>query len=112
MYLTEDDIEGLENVVRLLNENTPQRYTIYQLSIEAGMSATKFKKQFKFYTGNPVFIFQKTKRLNMAYRFLTESRYSPGKISTLCGYKYVSHFNKAFTERFKISPFKLRKMLR
>lgn len=111
MYLTENDIEGLENVLCLLNETARQHYTISQLSTEAGMSTTKFKKQFKFYTGSPVFTFQKARRLNTAYRLLTESRLSPGKISRLCGYKYLCHFNKAFKERFKISPFKLRKAL-
>ncbi len=111
MYLTEDDIEGLENCLALITADASRKYTVYELSTEAGMSASKFKVFFRHYTGRPVFTFQKARRLNLAYTLVTESRYSLNKIAKLCGYQFLSHFNEAFSERFLISAFKLRRGL-
>lgn len=109
MYLTEDDLEGLSRVMAIIANDMSRRPTIDILSAEAGMSKSKFKQYFKFFTGVPAFTFQQNKRMNNAYEMVTGSRYSLNKIAMLCGYEFVSHFSEAFTKRFLISPAKLRR---
>lgn len=111
MFLTENDILGIRNVLTLFYTNIADRRSIAYLSTQAGMSCSKFKECFKFYTGNPVFSFQQAHRMNVAYELLVYSRYTVDKIAALIGFRHLTHFNHAFSERFLISPYRLRKSL-
>ncbi len=111
MFLTENDILGIRNVLNIFYSDIAIRRPIADLSVQAGMSSSKFKQAFKFYTGNPVFAFQQGYRMNMAYDLLVYSRSPVNKIAILIGFVHLTHFNHAFLERFLISPYRLRKSL-
>lgn len=111
MFLTENDILGIRNVLAVFTNDIAARRSIVELSMQAGMSSSKFKHCFKFYTGNPVFAFQQAHRMNVAYELVVHSRYTIDKIAALTGFKHLTHFSHAFSERFLISPYRLRKVL-
>jgi len=50
----------------------------------------------------------KTKRLELAYSLLSDSKDSVLTISKKCGYNHVSNVVRAVTSHFDVSPTKLR----
>jgi transcriptional regulator GlxA family with amidase domain len=109
MNLDEPDIEAMERVLAMIQNSKGRSFSVEELSKLAGMSETRFKIVFRFYTGRPVFVFQKTRQLNLAYSLVTGSRHPLKQVAAMCGYKYISHFNADFRSRFLVSAFRLRR---
>jgi len=77
---------------------------ISSLSKMAGMSPTKFKKQFRNLYGLPVFEYYQKNRMLHAKNFLKMGIYSIQEVGNMVGYTNLGHFAGAFKKEFGLLP--------
>ncbi|MBS1730870.1 MAG: helix-turn-helix transcriptional regulator [Bacteroidetes bacterium] len=78
--------------------------TIASLSKMAGMSPTKFKKQFRNFYGMPVYEYFQKYRMLQAKNILKKGGHSIMEVGKLIGYSNLGHFAAAFKKEFGILP--------
>jgi AraC family transcriptional regulator, exoenzyme S synthesis regulatory protein ExsA len=69
-----------------------------------GRSLSAFKRDFNHYYNEPPGKWLKNKRLEYATTLLLSSDLNVNEIGYESGFRNSSHFNKAFKERYKVSP--------
>ncbi len=77
---------------------------ISSLSKMAGMSPTKFKKQFRNFYGLPVFEYYQKNRMLYAKNLLKQGVYSIQEVGNNVGYTNLGHFAAAFKKEFGLLP--------
>jgi transcriptional regulator GlxA family with amidase domain len=74
----------------------------------AGMSATRFKLGFKDLYNYSVYAYQLNKRLEKAYALVEQTNDPIKKIARDTGFKQITHFRKAFKQKYSVPPGALR----
>lgn len=74
------------------------------LAANLGLSTSHFRFLFKQATGQPFHRYLIGLRLEKAKRLLLEDTISISKVASSVGFTGLSHFSRAFTARFKLSP--------
>lgn len=77
---------------------------ISSLSKMAGMSPTKFKKQFRNFYGLPVFEYYQKNRMQYAKNLLKQGSYTIQEVGNRIGYTNLGHFAAAFKKEFGLLP--------
>ena len=106
--LTRRDIDRLHEVRNLLERNTGTDIGLAQLSRHAGLNRTKLSQGFHALFGITILDFCRERRLEEAYRLLSETDLSVCQIAERCGYRHVSSLSAAFKSHFSHSPRSLR----
>jgi len=97
------------NALQYLTEHVEENPSIAKLAELCNISEVYFRKQFKMYTGTTPVKYRNLLRLDRARSYLEYGEISIQEISDMLGYSTVSHFIKAFRERYGCSPLQYRK---
>ena len=111
MSLTQHDIECLYAAREMIAADISRHYTIEQIAVHVGLSATKLKKGFKELFKTTLFEYLETERMEKAKELMRSTDKSLKQISRLAGFRYMNNFNKAFKRTFGVSPHEWRKGL-
>lgn len=96
--------EEIEQVKKLVLEDLSEKITIDDLSAEIGMSKFHFLREFKKMTGETPYQFVLAIKLEKAKELLNQSDQSITEIALDLGFSDQSHFTKAFSTKYGISP--------
>jgi AraC-like DNA-binding protein len=88
-----------------------RHYTIEQIAVHVGLSATKLKKGFKELFKATLFEYLETQRMEKAIELMRSTDKSLKQISSLAGFRYMNNFSTAFKRKFGVSPHEWRKGL-
>jgi len=101
--LSDRDMEILVAINEQVNTNHSIKFTIRELSRQAGMSATKFKEGFKELFGHPVGKIAMAARMHASRRLLLEG-FSVKEVKEKVSYKTSAGFIKQFHRFFGYWP--------
>jgi AraC-like DNA-binding protein len=77
---------------------------------QLGLSTSHFRYLFRQATGQPFHKYLVALRLEKARRMLIESELPISEIAKAVGFTGISHFSRAFSQRFRVSPTSLRRV--
>ncbi|RZK37956.1 MAG: AraC family transcriptional regulator [Pedobacter sp.] len=106
--LSNGDSERIKYVAQVIRENLDTPFTILELARMVNINQTKLKEGFKSIFGNTVFGYLQEIRMNMAKKYLLETKTPVQEISFRLGYQNVSNFSIAFKKTFGYPPTRLR----
>ena len=104
--------EWLDEFIRKMLQPEFIKLNVTEMAAYSNYSYSHLTKLFKRYTGQTLIEYFKDNKLHLAENLLRLSDYPCKKISECAGYKSVSHFTKAFREKYGVSPGDYRKNLR
>lgn len=104
LVLKADDIERIYHAGELLTKNLQNPPGLVALSRAAGMSRTKLLKDFPKIFGTSPYNYLRNVRLEKAGTLLNEGEINVTEAAHLVGYSSSSHFSKAFSQHFGITP--------
>ena len=102
--INSSDIEYIFLIRKIILDNLPDTLSIKQLSIEAGMSARKLQSCFKQVFGQSISEFTLSEKMEQGKHLLETKKYSVSEVGYQLGYSNLSHFSKAFKNKFGITP--------
>ena len=76
---------------------------------QLGLSTSHFRYLFKQATGQPFHKYLVSLRLEKARRMLVEQGLPVSTVAKAVGFSALSHFSRAFAQRFSVSPTSLRR---
>ena len=74
------------------------------LAREAGMSLSKFNRNFRGLAGTSLHSYVIERRMELAACLLSEGTGNVSRVASLCGYTNMSHFSAAFKRKYGIVP--------
>lgn len=92
------DRVALEGVAAELDANPGKPHTLADLARHHFLNEFKLKKGFREYFGTTVFGYLRQRRMEYAYKRLTETHDTIIEIANTAGYSNASHFARAFQE--------------
>lgn len=98
------DKEKLIAVRDLINERVQDPPNLSQIARMVGLNEYKLKRGFKEVFNNTVFGYLSEQRLQLAHRYLTDTRKTAAEISYELGYATPQHFSNAFRKKFGFPP--------
>ena len=102
-YLVDKALALVErNYARDLNDAT--------VAGQLGLSTSHFRYLFKEATGQPFHKYLVALRLEKARQLLVKGDLSVSEVARAVGFAGLSHFSRAFTQRFSVSPTHLRRV--
>lgn len=79
------------------------------VAAQLGLSTSHFRFLFRQATGHPFHKYVVALRLEKAKQMLIEQEIPVSQIATAVGFTGLSHFSRAFTQRFSASPSHIRR---
>ncbi|WP_069478845.1 helix-turn-helix transcriptional regulator [Sulfurospirillum halorespirans] len=107
--LCQDDCKSLHKAEQILLGNLSNPPSLKALSHQCAINEFKLKQGFKELFGTTVYGLVHIKRLEKAKELLEKQEISVQEAALHVGYKSLSHFSKAFKERYGIFPSELKK---
>ncbi len=104
--------EGVERVMRTLNERYAEPFTVPLMADEAGMSLGHFQRSFKLRTGRSPVEYLTEVRLRAAAQLLERTDLSVGKVAEMVGYEDPFYLSRRFKQARGVSPEKHRASVR
>lgn len=98
------DKEIFYTIREYLNQRFADDLTLQRLAKDFGINEFKLKKGFKETFQTTVFDFIFERRMEEAYRLLSDGNLLVHEVSAHVGYKNPNHFSTAFKKRFNKSP--------
>lgn len=92
------------NLVRLLNRHDLIQLSVSDLAQISGRSLSSFNRDFKAQFGMPPKQWLQDKRLSYSKSLLEDTHLTVTEVAVQTGYENVSHFIKAFKERYGSTP--------
>lgn len=105
-------IDSVKPVLKYLEHHYWEKITIPQIAEIAGFSQSHFMRYFKEVMGSSFISYLNDYRLTMAARLLAASDSSILEISEEVGFHNLSHFNRVFLKKYKLTPREYRKQTR
>lgn len=102
--LSRADVDSLAHGREILLSRLESPPTLLELSRMLHMNDCKLKRCFKQYFGKTVYEFIREQRLEKAFSLLEQGNCNVGESASAVGYTNVSHFSKAFRQRFGVAP--------
>lgn len=102
------DIERMHQARNIIVSNLQSPCSLIDLAHQVGTNDAYLKRHFKKVFGYTVFGYLHLVKMNQAKELLLNG-ISITEVTRLSGYKYVSHFSRAFTKQFGIGPGKVKK---
>jgi len=99
------DIERMHQARNIIISNLQSPCSLIDLAHQVGTNDAYLKRHFKAVFGTTVFGYLHMVKMNQAKELL-QAGVSVTEVATLTGYKYVSHFNRAFKKHFGYAPTK------
>lgn len=107
--VSKDEMEGVLAARDFLLQNIRKPPTIGILAKKAGMSHPRLGRSFKLVFGCSPFELLRQRRLQWAVELIGEDEMNLTEIAYAVGYASSSHFSKAFSEHFKLTPSQYRR---
>lgn len=101
------DVERMHQVREIIMSNLQSPCSLIDLAHQVGTNDAYLKKHFKEVFGATVFGYLHQVKMNQAKTLLLSGVSIP-EVATLTGYKYASHFSRAFSKHFGIGPHKVK----
>ena len=98
------------DVMEDMEDNYAEKISVSDIAQIAGFSESHFMRYFKETMGTSFINYLKDYRLTMAARLLQSSDSSVLNIAAEVGFDNLSYFNRAFKEKFGVTPLKYRKL--
>lgn len=99
----------VDRALALIDRNFGKPITDEAIASQLGLSTSHFRFLFKTATGQPFHRFLVSKRLEHGRRLLVEDGLPVGTVAHEVGFASASHFSRAFSKRFGVSPASLRR---
>lgn len=102
--LRPDDIERIRSAKDILVKDLDAPPSLTELAAYAGLNEKKLKIGFRQVFGTSVFGFFREHRLQKAHELLRQGNLNVTETAYAIGYQSLSHFSRAFKDRFGILP--------
>lgn len=100
----------IERALVILNEKFMDDIDDDVVAARLGLSTSHFRHLFREVTGTPFSKYLSSLRLEKAKEMIVEDSFvSINEVATACGFTAASHFTRAFSARFSVSPTAMRK---
>jgi len=102
------DIQRMHEVKSILISNIQTPLSLLDLAHQVGTNEAYLKRHFKEVFGTTVFGFLLFEKMKQSMELLAKGE-PVSEVAMLMGYKYVSHFTRAFKKHFGVNPNQIRK---
>lgn len=99
----------VDRALTYVDRNFAKDLTDASVARQLGLSTSHFRFLFKQATGMPFHKYLVGLRLEKARRMLVEQGLPVGAVAKAVGFSALSHFSRAFAQRFSVSPTSLRR---
>ena len=99
----------VDRALALVERNYAKNLTDASVAALLGLSTSHFRFLFKEATGQPFHKFLVSLRLEKARQMLNEQDIAVSTVAKAVGFAGLSHFSRAFTQRFQVSPTSIRR---
>lgn len=99
----------VDRALSLVERNYARNLTDAAVAAQLGLSTSHFRFLFKEATGQPFHKYLVALRLEKARQMLLENEIPVSTVAKAVGFAGLSHFSRAFTQRFNISPTSIRR---
>lgn len=100
----------IERALEVLNEKYMEEIDDDVVATKLGLSTSHFRHLFREVTGIPFAKYLASLRLEKAKEMIVQDTFrSINEIAAACGFNAASHFTRAFSARFAVSPTEMRK---
>lgn len=100
----------MDRAMALVDRNYAMDIADTDVAANIGLSTSHFRALFKRATGQPFHQYLISVRLEKAKQLLLEQELAVGEVAEAVGFTALSHFSRAFTQRFAVSPTNLRRL--
>lgn len=101
--------DKIQQAKAYLSQHYQKKINLLEIAKKFGLSYTKFRRDFKAYSGIPPNQYLQKVRLQQAKRLLCYSEKSIQEIATETGFQSPYYFSRSFKKHYSQSPNKLRK---
>ncbi|MFY9233787.1 MAG: AraC family transcriptional regulator [Fimbriimonadaceae bacterium] len=99
----------VDRALEIVDRNFAKDLSDERVAAEVGLSTSHFRHLFRQATGQPFHKYLVALRLEKARQLLTDQEISVSGAASAVGFAGLSHFSRAFSQRFSISPSELRR---
>jgi AraC-like DNA-binding protein len=99
----------IERALRLVDREYRRPLSDATVADDLGLSTSHFRFLFRQATGQPFHKYVLAVRLEKAKELLLSQETSVGAVADAVGFGGISHFSRAFTQRFQVSPSQIRR---
>ena len=99
----------VDRALAMVERNYAKNLTDASVAATLGLSTSHFRFLFKEATGQPFHKFLVSLRLEKARHMLVEQEIAVSAVAKAVGFAGLSHFSRAFTQRFQVSPTTIRR---
>jgi AraC-like DNA-binding protein len=99
----------VDRALAMVERNYAKNLTDASVAATLGLSTSHFRFLFKEATGQPFHKFLVSLRLEKAKHMLVEEEIAVSAVAKAVGFAGLSHFSRAFTQRFQVSPTTIRR---
>lgn len=99
----------IDRALAIIDRNFGKQITDEMIAEQLGLSTSHFRFLFRSATGQPFHKFLVSKRLEHGRRLLIEAGLPVGTVAYDVGFSSASHFSRAFSKRFGVSPASVRR---
>lgn len=101
--------ESIDEALAMLQRYFARDLTDAEVAAEVGLSTSHFRHVFKEATGQPFHKYLMNLRLEKARSLLLEQGLSVAQVAEAVGFTSLPHFSRAFSQRFSVTPSRLRR---
>lgn len=98
----------IDRALGLVDRQFARPLTDSMVAAQLGLSPSHFRFLFRQATGQPFHKYLIAVRLERAKKLLTEQGLAVSDVATAVGFSGLSHFSRAFSQRFSVSPTQVR----
>jgi AraC-like DNA-binding protein len=99
----------MNRALAIVERNFAKPLTDALLAAELGLSTSHFRFLFRQATGQPFHKYLISVRLEKARQMLLEGHLPVSQVASRVGFAGLSHFSRAFAQRFSVSPTSVRR---
>jgi len=99
----------VDRALAIVERHFAKDLTDAAVAAQLGLSTSHFRFLFKEATGQPFHKYLVALRLEKARRLLVEDEMAVSAVAKAVGFAGLSHFSRAFTQRFSVSPTHIRR---
>lgn len=99
----------MDRAMAIVERHYAKEITDAMVAAQLGLSTSHFRYLFRQATGHPFHKFVVALRLEKAKQMLIEEELPVSQVATAVGFTGLSHFSRAFTQRFSASPSHIRR---
>jgi AraC-like DNA-binding protein len=99
----------VDRALAIVERHYAKNLTDVAVASQLGLSTSHFRFLFKEATGQPFHKYLVSLRLEKARKLLVEEEMAVSAVAKAVGFTGLSHFSRAFTQRFSVSPTQIRR---